>query len=166
MTTHRRIPAPPAADPPRERLAARQAELAAAMVGTGPVPAGFDRRAVETAARSLLRKRAGAVRTSWPLLAAGCGDRWTELFAGWAAGRPSAGSLRDGWDLARELAAGGELPPIAAAELAGREARWRYDGGSAPRRRWLPHRYRSGATVAFQALGRVWSTSASGTPAR
>ncbi len=43
--------------------------------------------------------------------------------------RPTNGSLRDGWDLARSLA---PLSGPAAAELAAREAAWRYDGQSAP----------------------------------
>jgi hypothetical protein len=51
------------------------------------------------------------------------------VFVAWAERRPTNGSLRDGWDLARSLA---PLDGPAAAELAAREAAWRYDGQSAP----------------------------------
>ena len=66
------------------------------------------------------------------MLAASLGPRWTATFAAHHAGREPGGALRDGWDLARALRA--ELTADAAAELARREARWRYDGvAAAPR---------------------------------
>jgi hypothetical protein len=136
-------------------LAERQTALVAALTTGAPVPAGFDARLVAVARAALLRKRAGEVARHWPLLAAGCGDGWAALFARWAATRPPAGALRDGWDLARELAAHGELGGPAAEELAAREVRWRYDGASQPRpRRWAAIR-RVGGTVVVQAFGRV-----------
>jgi hypothetical protein len=116
-------------------LAHRQAELVAALVAGAPVPPGFDPALVGVAQRALLRKRAGEVARVWPMLAAAAGGRWPEEFAGWAVGRPPQGSLRDGWDLARAWSAAGRLAGPAAAELAGREAAWHYDGRSAPRRR-------------------------------
>lgn len=112
-------------------LADRQSALVAALVAGAPVPAGFDAARVEAARRALLRKRAGDVARQWRLLAASFGPRWPAVFGAWAAQRPTQGSLRDGWDLARSLT----LTGPAAEELAEREARWRYDGGSAPRRR-------------------------------
>lgn len=136
-------------------LAARQAELVAALVAGGPLPAGFAPAPVEAARRALLRKRAGDVARHWPLLAAGLGDAWPATFAGWAAGRPTNGSLRDGWDLARELCDRGTLPPLGAEELAAREAVTRYDGRSAPRPRRLPAVARAGGAVAAQLAGRV-----------
>jgi hypothetical protein len=63
--------------------------------------------------------------------------------------------LRDGWDLARELAAAGTLPVPATAELAAREVSARYDGATDPRPRRLPAVRRVGRTVAVQVLGRV-----------
>jgi hypothetical protein len=136
-------------------LAARQAALVATLVAGGPLPPGFAPAPVDAARRALLRKRAGDVARHWPLLAAGLGPAWPATFAGWAAGRPTNGSLRDGWDLARELRQRGELPPLGAEELAAREAATRYDGRSAPRRRRLPALAHAGGVVAVQLAGRV-----------
>ena len=136
-------------------LAARQAELVAALTAGAPPPPGFDPRRFGAARTALLRKRAGEVARQWPLLAAGHGAAWPRTFAAWAATRPTAGSLRDGWDLARDQGAAGTLPPLAAAELAAREAAWHYDGTGAPRPRRLPALHRTGGAVAVQVLGRV-----------
>jgi hypothetical protein len=116
-------------------LARRQAELVAALVAGAPVPPGFDAARVGAAQRALLRKRAGEVARVWPMLAAAAGDGWHRDFAAWAAGRAPQGSLRDGWDLARTWSAAGRLAGPAEAELAEREAAWRYDGRSTPHRR-------------------------------
>ncbi len=90
------------------------------------------------------------------MLAAGFGDRWKREFASWAAERPTRGSLRDGWDIARDLAERQALPLIAAAELAEREAAWRYDGVAVPRpRRFIAVRTVAGAS-ALHVAGRVW----------
>lgn len=104
---------------------------------------------------ALLRKRAGEVSRQWPMLAAGFGDAWQRAFAEWAATRPAQGSLRDGWDFARELLTRGGLPGIAAAELAGREATMRYDGASAPKPRRVPAIRSAGRATALQLAGRV-----------
>lgn len=136
-------------------LAERQAALVAALVAGGPVPAGFDPAALAAAGTALLRKRAGQVARHWPLLAAGLAPRWPETFARWAAGRPTGGSLRDGWDLARDLRDRGALPPLGAEELAAREAAHRYDGHTPPRPRRLPAWGRAGGAVAVQLAGRV-----------
>ncbi len=117
-------------------LAARQAAVIAALVAGGQLPAGFDQIRMSIARRALLVKRAGQVATAWPLLAASFGADWPSRFTTWADGRPPLGSLRDGWDFVRALAAAGELPERALIELAEREATWRYDGRSVPRRRW------------------------------
>ncbi|MCO1654789.1 hypothetical protein [Pseudonocardia humida] len=118
-------------------LAARQAELVAALVAGGPLPAGFDAVRVEAARRALLRKRAGEAAKAWPVLAAALGPDWVPAFAADRAGTEPAGGLRDGWDLARNLRRRAELPGAAAVELAAREAELRYDGRSAPRPRAL-----------------------------
>ncbi|GAA4577632.1 hypothetical protein GCM10023176_51520 [Micromonospora coerulea] len=136
-------------------LAARQAELVAALVAGGPLPAGFAPAPVDAARRALLRKRGGDVARHWPLLAAGLGAAWPATFGGWAAGRPTNGSLRDGWDLARELRDRGVLPALGAEELAVREAAARYDGHRPPRPRRLPAVGRAGGAVAVQLAGRV-----------
>ncbi|MFI5837338.1 hypothetical protein ACIA5A_27050 [Micromonospora sp. NPDC051300] len=136
-------------------LAARQAELVAALVAGGPLPPGFAPAPVDAARRALLRKRAGDVARHWPLLAAGLGADWPGAFTAWADGRPTGGSLRDGWDLARALRAEGTLPPLGAEELAVREAASRYDGRVAPRPRRRPAFARVGGAVAVQLAGRV-----------
>jgi hypothetical protein len=134
-------------------LAERQSALVAALTAGAPVPPGFDARLVEVARVALLRKRTGEVARHWPDLASM--PRWPAAFGGWAAARPTQGSLRDGWDLARDLAARGALPPAAGAELAVREAAWRYDGRSAPRRRRAPALRSAAGSVALQIAGRV-----------
>ena len=134
-------------------LANRQAALVAALTSRAPVPEGFDPRLVEAARVALLRKRAGEVARQWPMLAAACGREWTREFARWADARPTNGSLRDGWDFARDRADG--LPAAAGAELAVREAAWRYDGRSAPRARRGPALRRGGGSIAIQIAGRV-----------
>ncbi|MFG3645125.1 hypothetical protein ACGF3C_33120 [Micromonospora sp. NPDC047762] len=140
---------------PRVGLAERQAELVAALVAGGEPPAGFAPGPLAATRAALLRKRAGEVARHWPLLAAGLGARWSTAFAEWAARRPTCGSLRDGWDLARALRAQQALPPAAAEELAVREARLRYDGLRAPRPRRAPAVGRAGGAVALQIAGRV-----------
>ena len=102
-------------------LAERQAAVVAALVGGADVPAGFAVDRVRAASAALLRKRAGEVSAAWPLLAASYGTAWTSTFAAWAAGRPPAGALRDGWDFAH--AAGDSLPELARRELAERAER-------------------------------------------
>ena len=136
-------------------LAGRQAELVAALVAGAPTPAGFDADRVAVTRHALLRKRAGEVSRAWPELAASLGNRWPAAFVAWAAGRPPQGSLRDGWDVARDLAAGPGLPAGAARELAVRETGWRYDGRSAPRRRRLPALRRIPAGLVVQLAGRT-----------
>jgi hypothetical protein len=138
-------------------LATRQAELVEALTGGKPVPYGFDAFKVNAARVALLRKRAGEVARQWPMLAAGFGDRWRTSFSAWAATHPTQGSLRDGWDFARDLTGRGELPPIAGAELAEREARWNYDGSAAPRTRRAPAVRSAAGAVAVQVAGRVRS---------
>lgn len=136
-------------------LAERQAALVAALTSGAPVPPGFDARLVETARVALLRKRAGEVARQWPELAGALGPRWLPEWSAWAAARPTNGSLRDGWDLARDLARRGALPRAAGAELAAREATMSYDGGSAPRPRRLPALRRVGGSITVQAGGQV-----------
>ncbi|MFU8875597.1 hypothetical protein [Micromonospora sp. SL4-19] len=136
-------------------MAARQAGLVAALVAGAPLPPGFAPGPVAAARRALLRKRAGDVARHWPLLAAGLGAAWASTFAGWAAARPTNGSMRDGWDLARDLRDRGTLPPLGAEELVTREAAARYDGRTPPRPRRLPAVARAGGAVAVQLAGRV-----------
>jgi hypothetical protein len=135
-------------------LADRQAQLVAALVAGGPVPAGFDACRLAVARRALLRKRAGETAAVWPLMAASLGCDWPRAFAAHAEGRPPAGALRDGWDLARALHARGALGDLAAVELAEREVALRYDGHSAPRPRRGPSVRRVGTLVVLRLAGR------------
>lgn len=157
MTRSGTFPSDPAGQPGGGpgSLADRQAALVAALTCGTPVPDGFDPARVEAARAALLRKRAGEVARHWPLLAAGLGARWKPEFAEWAAARPTRGSLRDGWDLARDLLARDALPALAGAELAAREAAWRYDGASAPRARRGPAVRSAAGAVVIQVAGRV-----------
>lgn len=118
-----------------EDLARRQAELVAALVAGGPDPSGFDPHRLSATRAALLRTRAGQAAGAWPLLAADLRPDWAATFAARFAGVAPYGAEREGWDLARELAAAGRLGPGATRELAGREAALHYDGRSAPRRR-------------------------------
>jgi hypothetical protein len=138
MTTDagRDVPAPIQGS--RERLAAQQAALTAALVAGAPAPAGMDARLFGAAKSALLNKRAGEVAHTWPKLAAALGTQWRPQFRAFAAGRPPRGSLCDGFDFARHLAVTGALPGAAAPELAAREGFWIYDGETPPRRRRLP----------------------------
>ena len=136
-------------------LADRQAALVAALTGGAAVPPGFDARLVEAARVALLRKRAGEVARQWPELAQALGAGWWRTWSTWAAARPTQGSLRDGWDLARELLARQELPAAAGAELAAREAALVYDGRTAPRGRRVPAVRGAAGSVAVQIAGRV-----------
>jgi hypothetical protein len=136
-------------------LAERQAALVAALTAGAAVPPGFDSRLVETARVALLRKRAGEVARQWPELTLALGTGWWVPGAAGPPPRPTQGSLRDGWDLARALAARNELPAAAGAELAAREAALVYDGESAPRRRRTPAMRTAAGSVAIQVAGRV-----------
>ncbi|MER6811146.1 hypothetical protein ABT299_17900 [Spirillospora sp. NPDC000708] len=135
-------------------LAAAHEALVRAMAAGGPMPAGFDAAAVRAAAHSVLLKRAGEVERAWPALAAAYGASWKAEFAAWAAGRPTQGSFRDGWDFARAHRDG--LAGEAARELALAEIGWAYDGASAPRRRRAAvRRAPGGVAVLFRGRGRI-----------
>ncbi|WP_224392098.1 hypothetical protein [Pseudonocardia sp. ICBG1293] len=116
-------------------LARRQAELVAALVAGGADPPGFDAGRLAAARAALRRKRAGLVAAQWPLLAADAGADWQARFDARFDGVAPYGAQREGWDLARELAAAGGLGPGARRELAAREAALHYDGATAPRPR-------------------------------
>lgn len=97
----------------RADLAARQAELVAALTGHGDVPTGFDRVRVEAAAASLARKRRRSVARAWPGMAEALGERFAELFDAYAAQSPlplQGGPLADGRAFAHWLTAAGQLP--------------------------------------------------------
>jgi hypothetical protein len=154
----------------REALADLQAALVAALVAGASIPPGFDPARVRAARNALLRKRAGEVAATWPALRIRYGPQWMDAFGSFAATRPTRGALRDGWDFARFTSARGEpnrdvavvdaatqdvAVVDAAVELAIREATWRYDGSTPPRRRRIPAVRRAGTTIVVQLAGRV-----------
>ncbi len=100
-------------DDARDRLAARQAELVAALVAGGPAPAGFDSGRLTATRCVLIDKRRAAVAAAWPALAGLPG--FAAHFAASAAGRPPAGRYADGLAFARSIHA--DLDEEARAEL-------------------------------------------------
>lgn len=113
-------------------LARRQAEVVAALTGTGPVPDGFDRRHLETARRALLRKRARELHHVWPVLTASLGSRLERSFEEFARDRPTRGVRADGHAFAQWLRRRDELPLAGAMELAEARLHWRFPPESAP----------------------------------
>jgi len=132
-------------------LAERQAALVAALVAGAASPPGFDPVRVQATAEALLRKRAGEVGERWPWLRLQFGPQWNNTFADWARGRPPRGSLRDGFDFARQAT----LTGLAAMELAAMEARYVYDGARAPRPRRMPAGRRFPGGLVLQVAGRT-----------
>jgi hypothetical protein len=142
----------------RERLAAAQEGLLAALVAGGPAPPGFAADRVAATAEALLRKRVREVAAAWPALGHGLGPAYAKRAGEALRGRPPAGALTDGLLLARALAAAGPLPPAARAELAGVEAGHRLRGGRLVHRRGLGLRLArtpGGVAVAVRAGHRV-----------
>ena len=110
----------------RAALAVKQAELVAALVSGGAVPAGFNEQHVAAARHGLARKRLGGVSHHFPGLAAGirADPQLLRLFADWHVANPrgsrggqAEGSYGDGLHLMEWLDAGGRLPPAATREL-------------------------------------------------
>ncbi|MFD9666339.1 hypothetical protein ACFWAY_32770 [Rhodococcus sp. NPDC059968] len=91
-------------------LAERQAALVRALVAAGELPEGFDRDAIDTASKALLRKRSGEVGGHLPHVSRALGDRFFALFAAWAEGRPKVNTHADAEAFTAYLAAIGELP--------------------------------------------------------
>lgn len=118
-------------------LAARQAALVAALVVGAPDPPGFAADRLAATREALLRKRSGQAAAAWPLLAAGLGAEWTAFARTVLAGRPVAGAVRDGWDVAVAARSADRLTEGARRELAARERAYRYDGVRPPRRRLI-----------------------------
>ncbi|MBJ8339246.1 hypothetical protein JGU71_10130 [Antrihabitans sp. YC3-6] len=93
-------------------LAARQAALVRALVAGAEPPEGFDRDALATASRALLRKRAQEVGRRYPRLTYACGDRFQDLYCAWAKDRPKTTTYADARAFADHLTAIG-LQPVA-----------------------------------------------------
>lgn len=103
----------------RTRLAKAQAELVNALLGKDSVPAGFDASRLRAAEMALAAKRACEAAQTWPDLCRDLGERFTELFAAYAAVTPypaCGGPLADGRAFIRYLQARMDLPPAARLE--------------------------------------------------
>lgn len=125
---------------PRAELAARQAELVAALAGSGPVPEGFDAARLEAAAAALVSKRRQALARAWPVLARSLGAEFETEFAQFAAATPlprDGSPFADGWAFARRLLAAGRLADEARLELLTVQLHWRCKGTELARRRGL-----------------------------
>ena len=83
------------------------------------------------------------------------GPQWTAAVGAFAADRPTRGKLRHGWDFARWTTTRAQLRPDAAVELTTREAAWRYDANTAPRRRRAPAARPTPAALVLQLAGHV-----------
>lgn len=75
-------------DEARDRLAAAQVALVAALLAGEDAPPGFDRRRLRVEARSLLNKRRRVTELLRPDLAGALGDRYAPLFDEWAPAHP------------------------------------------------------------------------------
>jgi hypothetical protein len=69
----------------RQLLADKQSALVAALVRGSSVPAGFDARGVQRAARALVEKRSRAAAKAFPRLTRSLGQAWSAHFASFAA---------------------------------------------------------------------------------
>lgn len=79
---------------PRERLAARQAELLKALLAGGDAPAGFDADRLRIEANVLRNKRSRLVAYLRPDLAEALGDRFGALFREYATSSPKTDAIR------------------------------------------------------------------------
>lgn len=113
---------------PRERLAARQAELVRGLWSGEPLD-GFDPASLRSAGESLRRKRCRAASAAWPRLAAALEGRLAPLFDQYAREEPlpEGGPLADGFLFACRLRDRSDLPEAGLWELARAELRWRVD---------------------------------------
>ncbi len=112
--------------------------LVAALVGDGPVPAGFAPARVKAMAVALAAKRARGVAKAWPALARELGDRFGESFATYARAAElprDGGPLADGRGFARWLQASGALPRAGRIEALAIDLRYRATPRGLRRRR-------------------------------
>ncbi|MFD2418966.1 hypothetical protein [Amycolatopsis pigmentata] len=79
---------------PRERLAARQAELLRALLAGGPPPPGFDSARLAVESTVLRAKRRGIVARLRPDVPAALGESFGPLFDEYAAENPRAEGVR------------------------------------------------------------------------
>ncbi len=102
-------------DEPRDRLAAEQARLVAALRGRDGIPRGFDADRIELAARTLAFKRRSGIANTWPVLS----ESLDVHFKAFGASHPPDpdGPSADGFAFASWLDARGALPRAATGAL-------------------------------------------------
>lgn len=141
----------------RSVLAARQQELAAALVVGAPVPEGFDPERVAAVRLGLARKRLGGLGQHFPALAAEVRSDpalW-ELYFSWHLShqpRPQVGSFADGAALVDFLDHEGRLPAAATREA----LMLRMDTSPAPDGQRIPARW-FGVRHVRVGAGRWWA---------
>ena len=103
----------------RERLAAQQARLVAALGGVVGPPEGFDAERITLTSRTLVAKRRKSVARAWPVLAEALGPAFAETFNEYARGGPppADGPGADALAFAKWLDATRQLPPAAVPAL-------------------------------------------------
>jgi len=97
----------------RDRLAARQAELARALLAGGPVPTGFDAHRIRVEAIALHAKRRAVTERFLPDVIDALDGRYRDLFDTWAADQPrrtGVSFLADAAAFADWLSEHGHLP--------------------------------------------------------
>jgi hypothetical protein len=110
-----------------ENLAVQQAALAAALVGNGSPPDGFDTQRIALASRMLVRKRAHAAVASWPAFAQLYGANIERDFAAYAQSHPLTPATTPKQDLlafAKHLEDEEKLPPAVLRLLCVAESRY------------------------------------------
>ncbi|MFE0026233.1 hypothetical protein [Amycolatopsis sp. NPDC059021] len=98
---------------PRERLAARQAELLRALLAGGDAPEGFDPKRLRVESDVLLRKRSRLIAFLRPDLAEALGSRFFGLFLAYSTENPKSADTRTrayADQFGEWLIARGELP--------------------------------------------------------
>jgi hypothetical protein len=103
---------------PRQDLARKQASLIHTLHSSGSLE-GFDPDKMLTASRSLILKRAGIARKSWPALANALGTEFLNVFLSYASDHaPPDRAELDGSQFAIWLRKQRQFPPAARIELA------------------------------------------------
>jgi hypothetical protein len=97
----------------RRTLAGLQEGLVRALTDGNSCPPGFDEERVQLAARSLVRKRIGALARAWPALRRALGESFEEVALAYVTKNPlpqEGGPLADGRAFIRALAQVNRLP--------------------------------------------------------
>jgi hypothetical protein len=127
------------ADDIRARIATEQGRLVSALLNSGPLPEGFDSRAVQATAISLVQKRLRAIVRTWPMLAQSLAPRLAALFQAYAQEEPlpQDGSLADGRAFVHWVTRQSPLPDACLLEAMTVDLHYRATAKGLVARRWL-----------------------------